>query len=159
MLTRLIKTSLLTLAVFVFPAVSSAQWADSGVNVGPGFANGSASADGDWTLVDSGSHVNGNTSIGRGVAIGAGPDGISFSHSIGVSGNGVGAGHNFNMSIGRQGTHVSGGNVITQGGTPGVSIGGGSGNYPSGFGGGSYATGFGNFTSANTFSQTNRFPW
>ena len=43
----------------------------------------------------------GHVNMGRGFALGYGHNGLSLSHSIGVSGqHGVGAAHNFNLSIG-----------------------------------------------------------
>lgn len=155
---RTLKNALLTVVICTLPTVAMAQWSETGVDVGPGQAGASAGADGDWTFVDTTSQVNGNGSFGQGVAIGAGPDGISFSHSIGVNGGGVGAGHNLNVTIGRDGTHVSGGHVVSQGGDSRVIAGGGSGQYPGGIAGGSSVTGFGYDTHAHSHSNTRNFP-
>ncbi len=153
-----LKNVLLSVVLVTLPTVAMAQWSETGVEVGPGSSSVSAGADGDWTFVDTTSRVDGDSSFGQGVAIGAGKDGISFSHSIGANGGGVGVGHNFNMTIGREGTHVSGGQVVSQGGDSTIIAGGGSGNYGTGFGGGSTVGGFGFDTQASSHSQTRRFP-
>jgi hypothetical protein len=152
-----LKQTMMSLVLVALPTVVMAQWADTGVEVGPGSAGATAGADGEWTLVDTNSRVNGGSSFGRGLAIGAGPDGISFSHSIGANAGGVGVGHNFNMTIGRDGTHVSGGHVVSQGGDSTVIAGGGSGNYGGGIEGGSTVGGFGWNTNAHSHSNTRRF--
>jgi hypothetical protein len=158
MLKQRLTNALLTFVFCTLPSIAMAQWAESGVDVGPGHAGGSASADGQWTFVDSSSRVNGINSLGHGVAIGAGPDGISFSHSIGFNSGGVGAGHNLNMTIGQNGTHVSNGQVVTQGGNSRVVVGGGSGQFGGGISGGSTVTGYGDFTYGQSHSHTQLFP-
>ena len=155
---RYLTNALFTVVLCTYPSIAMAQWAESGVDVGPGFANGSASADGEWTFVDTSSRVNGANSLGHGVAIGAGPNGISFSHSIGFNSGGVGAGHNMNMTIGQNGTHVSNGQVVTQGGNSQVVVGGGSGQYGGGISGGSMVTGYGDVTYGQSQSHTHVFP-
>ena len=156
-MSRTLNIALTLLVLVTLSNVSVAQWAETGVDVGPGHAGATGGADGQWTFVDTTSRVNGAGSLGHGVAIGAGPGGISFSHSLGVNGGGVGAAHNMNMSIGLDGAHVSGGHVVSQGGDSRVVAGGGSGRYPGGFGGGSTVTGYGNVTQGQTYSHTERF--
>lgn len=156
------KPSLKTLTLVLFailPSIALAQSAETGVDVGPGHAGATAGANGDiWTFGDTTSHVDGGGSFAQGVAIGVGQDGISFSHSVGANGGGMGVGHNINMTIGREGSHVSTGGVTSQGGNSRVQVGGGSGQYPGGIGGGSNATGWGNNTNAWSNSNTQRFP-
>lgn len=136
-----------------------AQNANTGVNVGPGWAGANASANGSiWQFTDTTSKVKNGTSLGQGLAIGVGHNGISFSHSIGANGGGVGVGHNLNMTIGRNGTHVSHGGVTTQGGNSQVVVGGGSGQYGNRIYGGSQATGYGNNTRVYSNSHTRQFP-
>lgn len=151
--------TLLAICLVSLPTFAMAQSAETGVDVGPGHAGATAGADGDiWSFGDTTSHVDGGGSFASGVAIGVGQDGVSFSHSVGANGGGVGVGHNINMTIGRDGTHVSNGGVTTQGGNTRVQVGGGSGQYPGGIGGGSNATGWGNNTNAWSNSNTQRFP-
>lgn len=155
------KPSLKALFVFLFvlPTFAFAQWADTSVDVGPGHAGATADANGEiWSFGDTTSHVDGNGSFASGVAIGVGHDGISFSHSVGANGGGMGVGHNINMTIGRDGTHVSQGGVTTQGGNTRVEAGGGSGRYGGGLRGGSNVRGWGNNTNAWSNSNTQRFP-
>lgn len=156
------KPSLKTLLVIFLvslPTFAFAQWAETGVDVGPGHASGSAGADGDiWSFGDTTSHVDGGGSFASGVAIGVGQDGISFSHSVGANGGGAGFGHNINMTIGRNGSHVSSGGVTSQGGNSRVQVGGGSGQTLGNIGGGSIVKGWGNNTNAWSNSDTRRFP-
>lgn len=139
-------------------SASFAQSANTRVDVGPGFAGAGASANGSiFQFTDTTSRVKNGTSFGQGVAVGVGHNGISFSHSLGANGGGMGVGHNLNMTIGRNGTHVSHGGVTTQGGNSRVRVGGGSGQYGNQIYGGSTATGFGNRTRAWSNSNTRRF--
>ncbi len=129
------------------------------VDVGPGHAGGQANADGMWTHTDTASRVGSGGSMARGLAIGAGPNGLALSHSIGVNSGGVGVGHNFNLNIGRGGTHVSHGGVKTVGGNSRVIAGGQTGprTFGGGVQGGSHVTGFGNQTKAYTGARTRNF--
>ena len=148
--------TLLAVATLAVTSSADAQWAESGVNLGNGVAGANASADGHWTLVDSTSNVNGSNSFGHGFGIGVGPQGMSISNSVGVNSAGGGVAHNFNMTIGQNGTHFSDGGVVSQGGYTNVGAGGGSGQYGSGISGGSYATGNGNYVDAYSNSHTRR---
>jgi hypothetical protein len=136
------------------PALANAQSAGTIVDVGPGHAGASGTASGPWQLVDSSSSVNNGTSLGKALAVGAGPNGLAISHSVGVNRGGVGAAHNFNLAIGAQGTHVSHGGVISQGGNSRVIAGGSSQTGWQGPQGGSQVTGFGNNTRAYSKSRT-----
>lgn len=157
------KPSLKTLLVIFLvslPAFAVAQqYAETGVDVGPGHATGTAEADGDiWSWGETRSHVDGGGSFASGTAIGVGQDGISFSTSFGANGGGNGVGGNFNMTLGREGTHVSHGGVTSQGGNSRVQAGGGSGQTRGNIGGGSNVMGWGNNTNAWSNSNTQRFP-
>ncbi|MEM9644603.1 MAG: hypothetical protein AAF989_06395 [Planctomycetota bacterium] len=158
---NLIKTArqlaLALIAACLMPALANAQSAGTIVDVGPGFAGSNANASGAWTHTDTSSRVGRNGSMGRGLAIGAGPNGLSLSHSIGVNSGGVGVGHNFNMSIGRGGTHVSHGGVKSVGGNSRIITGGQTRHRFGGVQGGSHATGFGNRTRAYTGARTQNF--
>lgn len=148
------------LIVATFATCSFAQSANTGVDVGPGYAGANAGATGSiWQWADTTSKVKNGTSFGQGVAVGVGRNGISFSHSLGANGGGLGVGHNLNMTIGRNGTHVSRGGVRTQGGNSRVVVGGGSGQLPGRrIYGGSTATGYGNRTNAWSNSRTRPAP-
>ncbi len=154
-ITRCLST-LAALALFTITAPTNvdAQWSESGINLGGGFAGASASADGQWTLVDTTSKVDGSNSFGHGIGIGVGPNGISLSNSVGVNTAQGGVGHNFNMTIGQNGTHFSESGVVAQGGNTGVAVGGGSGQYGGGISGGSSATGYGDYVDAYSNSHT-----
>ncbi len=132
--------------------VASAQSAGTHVDVGPGHAGAGASASGAWQHTETESRV-GAANMGRALAIGAGPNGLSLSHSIGVNAGGRGVGHNFNLSIGPGGSHVSHGGVVTEGGNSRVLAGGNArgGLFPSG---GSSVSGFGRRTDAYSRSRT-----
>lgn len=146
------------LFVLSITTCSMAQSAWTGVNVGPGFAGANAGAQGSiFQFSDTKSRVKNGTSFGQGVAVGVGQNGISFSHSVGANGGGVGLGHNLNMTIGRNGTHVSQGGVTSQGGNSRVVVGGGSGQSGRQIYGGSNATGYGNNTRAWSNSRTQQF--
>lgn len=144
------------LGLSVETCLADGAW--SGVDVGPGHAEANAGYDAPQGLARTESRV-GQVNVGQGFALGYGPDGLSLSHSIGVSGqNGLlGAAHNFNLSIGRDGTHVSHGGVQTIGGNSRVLAGGEAHYGPGQLGGGSYTGGFGQNTRAWSQSRTRRF--
>lgn len=146
------------LAMLAIPALAKAQSSSTWVDVGNGRAGAGGSATGQYQHVDTDSRVGPFGSVARGVAVGAGPNGLSISHSIGLNAGGQGTAHNFNLSIGPNGTHISRGNVNSSGGNSRVIAGGGSnvGSPYYGPAGGSYATGFGNHTVANTHAQSHR---
>lgn len=151
--------NVLFIALITLPLTAFAQSADTWVDVGPGHATGGGSAQGDiFQHVDTTSHVGPNGSMSHAVGIGVDQDGVSFSTSFGANGGGQGVGGNFNMTIGREGTHVSQGGVQTQGGNTRVQAGGGSGQYPGGIAGGNLIRGFGNNTQVHSQSTTQRFP-
>ncbi len=148
---------LLAAAIGLSVETCLADGAWSGVDVGPGHAGATAGYDAPQGIARTESRV-GRVNMGRGLAVGFGPNGLSLSHSIGVSGqHGIGAAHNFNMSIGPNGTHVSHGGVQTVGGNSRVLAGGethiGSGPIR----GGSYTSGYGHNTRAWSRSRTRRF--
>ncbi|TWU24806.1 hypothetical protein [Novipirellula artificiosorum] len=158
LLSNAVRTSLFaSLAACLMTVTANAQSAGTIVDVGPGFAGADATAGGMWTHTDTDSRVGPGGSMGRGLAIGAGPNGLSLSHSIGVNHGGVGVGHNFNLSIGQNGTHVSHGGVRTIGGNSRVIAGGGTQQTFGGISGGSNVTGFGNHTHTHTGARTRRF--
>lgn len=160
--TKIIRhlTTFTALALFavITPSIADAQWAESGVDLSNGRAGAGASADGQWTFVDSTSNVNGSNSFGHGIGVGVGPNGISVSNSVGFNTAQGGAAHNFNMTVGRNGTHFSDGGVVSQGGNTGVIAGGGSGLYGNQISGGSSVTGYGNHVDAYSNSRTRRNP-
>ena len=146
-----VLAGLLTILV---PAISNAQSASTRVDVGPGHAAANGAANGHWKRVHTESKVGPIGSLGRALAIGAGPNGLSISHSIGLNGPGQGIGHNFNLSIGPSGAHVSRGAVNAAGGPTRVIAGGNTGFQR--FGppiGGSTVTGFGHRTTAVSESR------
>jgi hypothetical protein len=144
-----------SLAMMIIPGMAFAQSAGTSVDVGPGHANASGQAQGQWQHVDTESRVGNGHSMGRALAIGSGPNGIAISHSIGLNGRGTGVAHNFNMSLGRNGMHVSHGNVSSQGGNSRVIAGGNAGQSPWGDPqGGSTVGGFGRNTRAFSNSRT-----
>lgn len=136
------------------PLAARGQNASTVVDVSPGQAGASGTASGAWQLVESNSRVNHGTSLGKSLAVGAGPNGLAISHSVGVNSGGVGAAHNFNLSIGPQGTHVSNGSVISQGGNSRVIAGGNAQTGFTGPRGGSQVSGFGHHTRAHSQSRT-----
>ncbi len=150
----LFKKTLVCVILTAAPAVACAQSAGTNVDVGPGFAGAGGQASGQWQLVDSNSRVHNGISTGNAFAVGAGPNGLALSHSIGVHGAGVGTAHNFNLAIGRGGAHVSNGGVTSQGGNSRVIAGGSAQSSPFGPQGGSTVTGFGNRTRAYSNSRT-----
>ncbi|TWT82205.1 hypothetical protein CA13_36660 [Planctomycetes bacterium CA13] len=148
---------LASMAACLVTVTAQAQSAGTIVDVGPGFAGSNATAGGAWMHTDTDSRVGPGGSMGRGLAIGAGPNGLALSHSIGVNSGGVGVGHNFNMSIGRNGTHVSHGGVQSTGGNSRIIAGGNTRQIFGGVSGGSNVTGFGNQTRAYTGARTRLF--
>ena len=163
MLKQLFTAAGAMLVVSLAAATVRAEGSSSWVDVGPGHANAGASYDAPIGIAESESRV-GDVNFGRGFALGFGPNGLTLSHSIGVQDNGVGVGHNFQMSIGREGTHVSHGGVLTAGGNSQVIAGGQTQIDHNGPQGGSYAGGSGWHTNAWSQSRTRRFrrpfhPW
>ncbi|MEM6690205.1 MAG: hypothetical protein AAF664_12300 [Planctomycetota bacterium] len=154
---NLFTLTITLVALFAIATVAQAQSSWTGINVGPGHAGANAGATGQWTHTDTESRVGKHGSMARGLAIGAGPNGLSLSHSIGGNVAGVGVGHNLNMTIGRGGAHVSHGAVKTIGGNSSVIAGGGSGQRFGRVSGGSQVTGFGNQTRAITGARTRQF--
>lgn len=149
----------LLLSLCLAQAAARAQSASTGVDVGPGRAGAWGSASGQFQHVDTNSRVGPNGSLARGLAIGAGPNGLAISHSIGVHGGGAGAAHNFNMTIGPGGTHVSGGAVNAFGGSSGVQSSGqaNAGRWGLAPSGGSSVGGFGRHVDARTHARTDSF--
>ena len=156
----ILTKSCLSLILLASSQVLWAQSASTGVDVGPGNAGAWGTANGQFQRVETDSRVGPNGTMARGLAIGAGPNGLAISHSIGLNQGGVGVGHNFNLSIGPGGAHISGGNVSSQGGNSRV-IAGGQSNVGGLMGppsGGSSVIGFGRHTHAQTHAQTMPFP-
>ncbi len=152
--TTLLKRVIACLILTAAPAVANAQSAGTIVDVGQGRAGASGNASGQWQLVESKSCVQNGTSSGNALAIGAGPNGLALSHSVGVNRGGVGVGHNFNLAIGSRGTHVSNGGVVSQGGNSRVVVGGNASNGNFGPQGGSTVVGYGRNTKAYSKSRT-----
>lgn len=136
---------------------AAAQRADSFVDIFRGGAGAGASADGQFKFARSKSSSNNGVQFGHGLAVGAGPNGIAVSNSIGAGAGPIGAAHNLNMTIGRDGTHLSQGGVVSQGGNRRVVSGGGTGIQNGQVYGGSGSSGFGNRTKAWSSSQTNQW--
>lgn len=145
MKTLLFSAVLLSLS----PALAVAQSSSSGVDVGPGGTGATAGYTGDWGVA----RTESRDGLGRALGVGVTQDGVSISHSIGASNGSSGFGHNFNMSIGRNGSHVSQGGVVTHGGNGRVQAGGST----SQFGGGSRVSGWGKRTRAWTKSRSRRW--
>ena len=135
-----------------------AQSAGTWVDVGLGRAGAGGTASGQFQHVDSSSRVGPFGSVAHGVAVGAGPNGMSISHSFGVhQAGGQGMAKHFSMSIGPAGSHVSHSNVNSLGGNSRVLAGGNTQVGLPGLAvpsGGSFATGFGRHTVANSSSQS-----
>ena len=151
---------LVAAAILATASTADAQWsspisANTGVDVGPGHAGATAGASGQWQHAKTKTHVGDNGRFGQGLAVGAGPNGLAVSHSIGGNAGGVGLGHNLNLSIGRGGTHFSHGGVQSSGGNSRVVAGGGTTQGGIGSaGGGSTVGGFGNRTRTWTRAAT-----
>ena len=140
---------LLCLAALTAWAQGSSSWVD----VGPGHADAGAATDAPFGFARSESRV-GHVNLGRGLAVGFGPNGLTLSHSIGLQDHGLGLGHNFNLSVGPNGTHVGHGGVVTVGPNSQVFTGGNSRIDRFGPRGGSYAGGHGHFTRAWSRNRT-----
>ncbi len=125
-----------------FPVASGAQDSWSRVDVGRRHARADAGTSAPRGIARTETRV-GRVNLGRGLAVGYGPNGVSLSHSIGVNHGGVGTAHNFQMSVGPHGTHVGHGGVVTSGGNSRVITGGESWTGRGGAGGGNFATGHG----------------
>jgi hypothetical protein len=128
------------LGLAVETCLADGAW--SSVDVGRGHAGATAGYDAPQGLARTETHV-GRVSLGRGLALGLGPEGLSLSHTIGVSGHRAGAAHNFQLSIGPNGTHVSRGGTVTRGGNTRVVAGGETYSGPGPVRGDSFAGGFG----------------
>ncbi len=139
--------------LIVFPLVSRAQESWSSVDVGRRHARADAGYDAPRGIARTETKV-GRVNLGRGLAVGYGPNGISLSHSIGVNHRGVGTAHNFQMSVGPHGTHIGHGGVVTSGGNSRVITGGESWTGRGGAGGGNFATGHGRRSDAWSRSST-----
>jgi hypothetical protein len=129
-----------------------ANGAYSQVDVGRGHADALAGYNAPAGIARTESRV-GNVSLARGLAIGYGPNGISLSHSIGVAGHHVGTAHNFQLSVGPNGTHVGRSGVVTTGGNTRVIAGGDTASEPGVPHGGNFATGYGRRTEAWSQSE------
>lgn len=150
----------LALAAMVALAASqaSAQRSGSWVDIGRGFAGAGASANGElFQYAKSKSKSKDGVQYGHGFAVAGGRDGITLSNSIGGGTGPLGAAHNLNLTIGRNGTHLSHGGVVSEGGNRRVISGGSSGSYNGRVSGGSSSTGFGNNTRAYSRSHTRQF--
>lgn len=141
-----------SLAMLVLTGTCLANGAYSQVDVGRGRADAQAGYSGPAGIARTESRV-GAVSLGRGLAISYGPGGISLSHTIGVSGPGVGTAHNFQLSVGPGGTHVGRSGVVTTGGNTRVIAGGDTSRGPGRPQGGNFATGYGRRTEAWSQSQ------
>lgn len=148
--TRLIGAT--SLLILVWTGTCLAEGAYSEVDVGRRHAEAQAGYSGRAGIARTQSRV-GAVSLGRGLAIGYGPGGISLSHSIGVSGRGIGTAHNFQLSVGPNGTHVGRSGVVTAGGNTRVIAGGDTSRGPGRPQGGNFAAGFGRRTEAWSQSQ------
>jgi hypothetical protein len=138
-------------------ASASAQSAGSWVDVTPGRVGAGASADGVIQIAKSKSKSRNGVDFGHGFGLGVGPGGIAISNSVGVGGGPVGAAHNMQLNIGRNGAHLSHGGVVSQGGNRRVIAGGNTGNVRGRVYGGSQVSGFGQRTKAYSKSRTRQF--
>jgi len=129
------------------PLSAWAQGSSSWVDVGRGHANAGAATDAPFGIARSESRA-GDVNLGRGLAVGFGPNGLTLSHSIGLQDHGLGLGHTFNLSVGPDGTHVGQGGVLSVGSNSQVFTGGNTRIDQFGPRGGSYAGGTGRFTRA-----------
>lgn len=112
------KLSLIALAL-ILPGWTArtceARDAASQVDVGRRHARAEASYDGPAGLARTDTRV-GRVNFARGLAVSYGLEGVSLSQSIGVSHGGLSTAHNFQLSIGPGGTHLSRGGVVSRGG-------------------------------------------
>lgn len=136
-----------SLVFFLLAGTSLGNGAHSQVDVGRHHADAQAGYNAPAGIARTESRV-GEVSLGRGLAIGYGPGGISLSHSIGLSGRVLGGAHNFQLSVGPNGTHVGRSGVVTAGGNTRVIAGGDTSSGPGRPQGGNFATGFGRRTEA-----------
>lgn len=141
-----------SLLIFVWTGTCLANGAYSEVDVGRRHAEAQAGYTGPAGIARTESRV-GAVSLGRGLAVGYGPGGISLSHTIGVSSRGVGTAHSFQLSVGPDGTHVGRSGVVTAGGNTRVIAGGDTSRGPDGAQGGNFAAGYGRHTEAWSQSQ------
>ena len=132
----------ISLVLLLLSSTASANEAYSQVDVGRRHADAQAGYDAPAGIARTESRV-GNVSLGRGLAIGYGPNGISISHSIGVAGRHIGTAHNFQLTVGPNGTHVGRSGVVTTGGNTRVIAGGDTASGPGVPHGGNFATGYG----------------
>ncbi|KAA1260762.1 hypothetical protein LF1_33030 [Rubripirellula obstinata] len=133
---------------------ASAQRASTFVDIFRGGAEAGASADGQLKFAKSKSSSRNGVQFGHGFAVGAGPNGIALSNSIGGGAGPLGVAHNMNMTISPNGTHISHGGVVSQGGNRRVTSGGSTGIQNGQVYGGSESTGHGNRTRAWSNSRT-----
>lgn len=147
MLLRLFSAAAAALVLSLASHSAWAQGSSSWVDVGPGHANAGAATDAPFGIARSESRV-GDVNLGRGLAVGFGPNGLTLSHSIGLQDHGLGLGHTFNLSVGPNGTHVGQGGVLSVGPNSQVFTGGNTRIDRFGPRGGSYAGGTGRFTRA-----------
>ncbi|GEM_PF-3169617 len=138
-------------------ATAEAQRAGSWVDIARGGTGSGASADGVFKFARSDSRSNGSTQFGHGFAVGAGPEGIALSNSIGGGAGPLGAAHNLQLNVGREGTHLSHGGVVSQGGERRVFAGGETGSHYGQPYGGSQVGGYGHHT--NAYSNSHTQPW
>lgn len=147
--------TLLIVAATAAPA--SAQRASSFVDIFGGGARAGASATGQFQFAKTKTSSKNGVQFGHGLAVGAGPNGIAISNSIGGGTGPLGVAHNLNLNIGPNGTHVSQGGVVSQGGNRRVIAGGETGTQNGQIYGGSNVTGFGNQTKVWSKSNTNNW--
>jgi hypothetical protein len=142
----------ISLVFLLLSQTALANGAYSRVDVGRHHADAQAGYDAPAGFARTESRV-GNVSLGRGLAIGYGPNGISISHSIGVAGRHLGTAHNFQLSVGPSGTHRGRSGVVTRGGNTRVIVGGDTAVGPVRPYGGSFATGYGRHIQARSSSE------
>jgi hypothetical protein len=130
-----------------------ANGAASQVDLGRRHASAEASYSGPAGMARTDTRV-GRVNFARGLAVSYGPQGISLSQSIGVSRGPVATAHNFQLSVGPDGTHVGHGGVVSRGGDTRVITGGHTSTGPGGPHGGNFATGNGRHTQAWSRSQS-----
>jgi hypothetical protein len=144
------------------PETCQANGAASQVDVGRRHAGAEASYDGPAGIARTDTRV-GRVNFARGLAVSYGPQGVSISHSIGVSRGGVATAHNFQLSVGPHGRHVSHGGVVSRGGDTRVISGGETYTGRGGPHGGSFSSGTGHRTNAWSRSQSDprrsSYPW
>ncbi len=141
---------------------SQASDAASRVDIGRRHARAEASYDGPAGMARTDTRV-GRVNFARGLAVSYGIDGVSLSQSIGVSHGGLSTAHNFQLSIGPGGTHLSRGGVVTRGGDSRAITSGHTSRGRGGPRGGSSSTGTGHDTRAWSSSESHprwsSHPW